>query len=55
MLQLLKPNSVLRKVAKVKLNNGSEVIDYIPGEGIICEHSMVVRGRVKDLPGVRYH
>ncbi len=53
-----KPNSALRKVAKVKLNNGSEVIAYIPGEGHnLQEHSMVVvrGGRVKDLPGVRYH
>lgn len=53
-----KPNSALRKVAKVRLCNGSEVIAYIPGEGhSLQEHSMVVvrGGRVKDLPGVRYH
>ncbi|MFP3037727.1 MAG: 30S ribosomal protein S12 [Candidatus Hodgkinia cicadicola] len=53
-----KPNSALRKVAKVKLCNGSEVIAYIPGEGHnLQEHSAVVvrGGRVKDLPGVRYH
>ncbi|AUG91504.1 30S ribosomal protein S12 [Candidatus Hodgkinia cicadicola] len=53
-----KPNSALRKVAKVKLSNGSEVIAYIPGEGHnIQEHSMVLvrGGRVKDLPGVKYH
>ncbi|WGS83430.1 MAG: 30S ribosomal protein S12 [Candidatus Hodgkinia cicadicola] len=53
-----KPNSALRKVAKVKLNSGSEVIAYVPGEGHnIQEHSMVLvrGGRVKDLPGVKYH
>ncbi|PIM95508.1 30S ribosomal protein S12 [Candidatus Hodgkinia cicadicola] len=53
-----KPNSALRKVAKVKLCNGNEVIAYIPGEGHnLQEHSMVIvrGGRVKDLPGVRYH
>jgi len=53
-----KPNSALRKVAKVRLSNGSEVIAYIPGEGhTLQEHSIVLLrgGRVKDLPGVRYH
>lgn len=53
-----KPNSALRKVAKVKLTNGIEVIAYIPGEGHnLQEHSIVLvrGGRVKDLPGVRYH
>ena len=53
-----KPNSALRKVAKVKLTNGFEVIAYIPGEGHnLQEHSLVMirGGRVKDLPGVRYH
>jgi len=53
-----KPNSALRKVAKVKLTNGLEVIAYIPGEGHnLQEHSIVMirGGRVKDLPGVRYH
>lgn len=53
-----KPNSALRKVARVKLTNGFEVIAYIPGEGHnLQEHSVVsIRGgRVKDLPGVRYH
>ena len=53
-----KPNSALRKVAKVKLVNGYEVIAYIPGEGHnLQEHSVVLirGGRVKDLPGVRYH
>jgi len=53
-----KPNSALRKVAKVRLSNGKEVIAYIPGEGHnLQEHSVVaVRGgRVKDLPGVKYH
>ena len=53
-----KPNSALRKVARVKLTNGFEVTAYIPGEGHnLQEHSVVViRGcRVKDLPGVRYH
>ena len=52
-----KPNSALRKVARVKLSNGTEVTAYIPGEGHnIQEHSMVLvrGGRVKDLPGVRY-
>ena len=53
-----KPNSALRKVAKVRLTNGLEVIAYIPGEGHnLQEHSIVLvrGGRVKDLPGVRYH
>ena len=53
-----KPNSALRKVAKVRLTNGFEVIAYIPGEGHnLQEHSIVLvrGGRVKDLPGVRYH
>jgi small subunit ribosomal protein S12 len=53
-----KPNSALRKVAKVRLTNGMEVTSYIPGEGHnLQEHSMVLirGGRVKDLPGVRYH
>jgi len=53
-----KPNSALRKVAKVRLTNGVEVIAYIPGEGHnLQEHSIVLvrGGRVKDLPGVRYH
>ena len=53
-----KPNSALRKVARVKLTNGFEVTAYIPGEGHnLQEHSVVVirGGRVKDLPGVRYH
>ena len=53
-----KPNSALRKVAKVRLTNGIEVIAYIPGEGHnLQEHSVVLirGGRVKDLPGVRYH
>ncbi|MGX7589259.1 30S ribosomal protein S12 [Candidatus Vidania fulgoroideorum] len=53
-----KPNSALRKVAKVKLSNGIVVISYIPGEGHnIQEHSIVLvrGGRVKDLPGVKYH
>jgi small subunit ribosomal protein S12 len=53
-----KPNSALRKVARVKLSNGQEVIAYIPGEGHnLQEHSVVMirGGRVKDLPGVRYH
>jgi small subunit ribosomal protein S12 len=53
-----KPNSALRKVAKVRLTNGYEVIGYIPGEGHnLQEHSVVMirGGRVKDLPGVRYH
>lgn len=53
-----KPNSALRKIAKVRLTNGFEVIAYIPGEGHnLQEHSVVLirGGRVKDLPGVRYH
>jgi small subunit ribosomal protein S12 len=53
-----KPNSALRKVARVRLSNGIEVITYIPGEGHnLQEHSVVLirGGRVKDLPGVRYH
>ena len=53
-----KPNSALRKVARVRLSNGIEVNAYIPGEGHnLQEHSMVLvrGGRVKDLPGVRYH
>lgn len=53
-----KPNSALRKIAKVRLTNGAEVIAYIPGEGHnLQEHSAVLMrgGRVKDLPGVRYH
>jgi small subunit ribosomal protein S12 len=53
-----KPNSALRKVARVKLTNGMEVTAYIPGEGHnLQEHSIVIirGGRVKDLPGVRYH
>ena len=53
-----KPNSALRKVAKVRLTNGYEIIAYIPGEGHnLQEHSIVLvrGGRVKDLPGVRYH
>jgi len=53
-----KPNSALRKVARVKLSNGKEVSAYIPGEGHnLQEHSVVLirGGRVKDLPGVRYH
>ncbi len=53
-----KPNSALRKVARVKLTNGIEVTTYIPGEGHnLQEHSIVLirGGRVKDLPGVRYH
>ena len=53
-----KPNSAIRKVAKVRLTNGSEVISYIPDEGhSLQEHSIVLvrGGRVKDLPGVRYH
>ena len=53
-----KPNSAMRKVAKVRLTNGFEVIAYIPGEGHnLQEHSIVLLrgGRVKDLPGVRYH
>ena len=53
-----KPNSALRKVARVRLSNGYEVSSYIPGEGHnLQEHSVVLirGGRVKDLPGVRYH
>ena len=53
-----KPNSALRKVARVRLTNGFEVSSYIPGEGHnLQEHSIVLirGGRVKDLPGVRYH
>jgi small subunit ribosomal protein S12 len=53
-----KPNSALRKVAKIRLSNKSRVIAYIPGEGhTLQEHSVVMvrGGRVKDLPGVRYH
>ena len=53
-----KPNSALRKVARVRLTNGIEVTGYIPGEGhSLQEHSVVLirGGRVKDLPGVRYH
>jgi small subunit ribosomal protein S12 len=53
-----KPNSALRKVARVRLTNGQEVTAYIPGEGHrLQEHSVVIirGGRVKDLPGVRYH
>jgi len=53
-----KPNSALRKVARVRLTNGIEVTSYIPGEGHnLQEHSIVLirGGRVKDLPGVRYH
>jgi small subunit ribosomal protein S12 len=53
-----KPNSALRKVARIRLTNGFEVIGYIPGEGHnLQEHSVVMirGGRVKDLPGVRYH
>ena len=53
-----KPNSALRKVARVRLTNGMEVTSYIPGEGHnLQEHSIVLvrGGRVRDLPGVRYH
>lgn len=53
-----KPNSALRKIARVRLSNGIEVTAYIPGEGhMLQEHSVVLvrGGRVKDLPGVRYH
>jgi small subunit ribosomal protein S12 len=53
-----KPNSALRKIARVRLTNGLEVTAYIPGEGhMLQEHSVVLvrGGRVKDLPGVRYH
>ena len=55
---LKKPNSALRKIARVRLTNGIEVTAYIPGEGhTLQEHSVVLvrGGRVKDLPGVRYH
>ena len=57
-ITLKKPNSALRKVARVRLSNGFEVTAYIPGEGHnLQEHSVVLSrgGRVKDLPGVRYH
>ncbi|MGL4462259.1 MAG: 30S ribosomal protein S12 [Planctomycetia bacterium] len=53
-----KPNSALRKIARVRLSNGKEITAYIPGEGHnLQEHSIVVirGGRVRDLPGVRYH
>ena len=53
-----KPNSALRKIARVRLTNGNEVTAYIPGEGHnLQEHSIVLirGGRIKDLPGVRYH
>lgn len=53
-----KPNSAIRKIARVRLTNGSDVIAYIPGEGhSLQEHSVVLvrGGRVKDLPGVKYH
>jgi small subunit ribosomal protein S12 len=53
-----KPNSALRKIARVRLSNGKEITAYIPGEGHnIQEHSIVLvrGGRVRDLPGVRYH
>ncbi len=53
-----KPNSAIRKIARVRLSSGNEVIAYIPGEGhTLQEHSVIyIRGgRVKDLPGVRYH
>lgn len=53
-----KPNSAIRKIARVRLTNGMEVTAYIPGEGHnLQEHSVVIvrGGRVKDLPGVRYH
>ncbi|MFN7181948.1 MAG: 30S ribosomal protein S12 [Planctomycetota bacterium] len=53
-----KPNSALRKIAKVRLSNGKEITAYIPGEGHnLQEHSIVLvrGGRVRDLPGVRYH
>jgi len=53
-----KPNSALRKIARVRLSNGKEITAYIPGEGDnLQEHSIVLvrGGRVKDLPGVRYH
>ena len=57
-MQPKKPNSALRKIARVRLTNGIEVTAYIPGEGHnLQEHSVVLvrGGRVKDLPGVRYH
>ncbi len=57
-MQPKKPNSALRKIARVRLTNGMEVTAYIPGEGHnLQEHSVVLvrGGRVKDLPGVRYH
>ena len=57
-MTLKKPNSALRKIARVRLSNGLEVTAYIPGEGhTLQEHSVVLvrGGRVKDLPGVRYH
>jgi small subunit ribosomal protein S12 len=51
-----KPNSALRKVARVRLTNGKEVTAYIPGvDHNLQEHSMIRGGRVRDLPGVRYH
>ncbi len=53
-----KPNSALRKIARVRLTNGMEVTTYIPGEGHnLQEHSVVLirGGRVKDMPGIRYH
>jgi small subunit ribosomal protein S12 len=53
-----KPNSAIRKIARIRLSNGTEVTAYIPGEGHnLQEHSIVMirGGRVKDLPGVRYH
>jgi small subunit ribosomal protein S12 len=53
-----KPNSAIRKIARVRLTNGSDIIAYIPGEGhSLQEHSVVLvrGGRVKDLPGVKYH
>jgi small subunit ribosomal protein S12 len=53
-----KPNSALRKIARVRLSNGKEITAYIPGEGHnLQEHSIVLvrGGRVRDLPGVRYH
>ena len=51
-----KPNSALRKVARVRLSNGKEVTVYIPGEGHkLQEHHIVRGGRVRDLPGIRYH
>ena len=58
LLHLKKPNSALRKIARVRLSNGIEVTSYIPGEGHnLQEHSVVLirGGRVKDLPGTRYH